>query len=262
MQFKDQLNRIITLNEAPQRIISLVPSITELLFSLDLGDQIVGRTKFCIHPKNQVSDIQRIGGTKNIHYDRIAELKPDLIIGNKEENKREDVEHLENSYNVWVSDVFDLESAYEMISFIGEICSRKKLSNEMIMNLQGSFLQLSPKSYINCIYLIWRSPWIAVGGGTFINDLLQRSGFRNELDHVNRYPTLEQEQLKSLSPQVVLLSSEPFPFKEKHFDEVRHMFPEAVPYLVDGELFSWYGSRLLHSAAYLKHLHSELTGLI
>jgi ABC-type Fe3+-hydroxamate transport system substrate-binding protein len=252
MYFTDQLHRTIFLPNPPQRIISLVPSQTELLVDLGLEERIVGVTKFCIHPKHLKKSKTIIGGTKNYRFEVIDSLLPDLIIGNKEENDREGIEKLAEKYPVWISDIFSLEENYSMIEQIGKITEKEKRAKELIQMIRFSFETPIPKKG-TCVYLIWNEPIMVAGQDTFINVMLEKAGFEN-LIASTRYPVLEKENLQKLNPDFLLLSSEPFPFKEKHLDFFRTLLPQTEIKLVDGELFSWYGSRLIHSEAYFRRL--------
>ena len=256
---QDMLNRTVSVTDAPKRIISLVPSQTELLADLGLDEEVVGITKFCVHPKHWFRTKTRIGGTKTVHIDRVEALQPDLIIANKEENVREQIEALEHIAPVWVSDVNNLDDALYMIRKVALICGKSSTGNEMAKRIETSFASLVQlgKSY-KTAYAIWKDPWMWAGGDTFIHDILQRCGLENVFSKIDRYPEADPAQLKKLNPEVVLLSSEPYPFKEKHVQEIRSVLPNAKIHLVDGEYFSWYGSRLLHASEYLSALLKSL----
>ena len=252
----DQIGREVEVVKTPQRIVSLVPSQTELLYDLGLADRVVGITKFCIHPEEWFRTKTRVGGTKQLHFDTIESLNPDLIIANKEENNWEDIEALEKHFPVWVSDVFDLDSALEMIAKIGMVTGTD--STDLVAEIASEFDKLKPSHRPKKIlYLIWKKPYMAAGSDTFINDMLSRCGFENVLSE-SRYPELTESKILDLNPDVVFLSSEPFPFGPTHMHELEGLLPNASIKLVDGELFSWYGSRLKRSPAYF----SELVGSI
>lgn len=253
--FTDQIGSRIYLEKPPQRIVSLVPSQTELLFDLGLGDKIQGLTKFCVHPPEARKRAQVIGGTKKLHLDKIKALEPDLIIANKEENDREQVEQLAQTIPVWTSDIANLEQALEMISEVGRITGKHPEARVICQRISQSFADLGILSKPRrSLYLIWREPYMAVGGDTFIHDMMQKAGLANVLESEKRYPSLDLARMKALAPEWVLLSSEPYPFGEKHIEEIRKILPESQIKLVDGELFSWYGSRLLKTASYLSDL--------
>lgn len=254
--FTDMLGREVTLDGIPQRIVSLVPSQTELLYDLGLEEEVVGITKFCVHPQAWFRTKKRVGGTKQVHIDKVAALAPDLIIANKEENVQEQIAALTGIAPVWVSDIHDLRGALDMISQIGQLVGKAGKAAEIADRIRDDFDALpswtgSPKKVA---YGIWRQPWMWAGGDTFISDIIGRMGWVNVLSEVLRYPAIEPQDMKQYRPDIVLLSSEPYPFKEIHMAEIRAIMPGVDVALVDGELFSWYGSRLLHSAAYLKTL--------
>ena len=257
MHFKDQLNLTILLDSKPKRIVSLVPSQTEFLFDIGLEKEVVGITKFCIYPSHWLKTKTIIGGTKNVDVEKVRSLKPDLIIGNKEENTKENIEELREIAPVWMSDIFDLEDALEMMSSIGEIVGQQEETQELVDNIKGQFDSFKPDNLkLSVLYLIWRKPYIGVANDTFIDDMLKRCGFKNILADQTRYPVLEK--LSELNPDVLFLSSEPYPFKEKHIQELHEIFPNAKIKLVDGEMFSWYGSRLSESVDYFKWLCTEI----
>ena len=261
--YTDQLNRIITIDSTPKRIVSLVPSQTELLHHFNLNDEVIGITKFCIHPDEWFRNKQRVGGTKQINFEKLKALNPDLIIANKEENDELQLKQLMVDYKVWVSDIKNLDDALHMIHSIGNITGKKHESKKLISEITKTFEVL--RSEINVskkrvCYLIWYNPIMAAASGTFINDMIERSGFENALKDKSRYPLLSVEDLKQIKPELIFLSSEPFPFKQKHIDELKNILPESRFFLVNGELFSWYGSRLLQSAEYFKKLREEIDG--
>ncbi len=240
-----------------QRVMSLVPSQTELLIDLGLGDRLVGRTKFCIHPAAQVNEVPIVGGTKKLHIDRIADLKPDLIIGNKEENDEDQIRELATRFPIWMSDVYHLDDAIEMIRSIGKLVQLDKQAESLANDIRSSFKKLDGLMYGRVAYLIWESPMMAVGPNTFIHDMLNRLGLTNAVEEV-RYPELSNDELCALHPDYLFLSSEPFPYKEKHIRRYNEVLPDAKIMLVDGEMFSWYGSRLLKSVDYFRQLKSSL----
>lgn len=255
------MGRTVRVPSQPQRIVSLVPSQTELLYDLGLEDRVVGITKFCVHPEDWFRNKPRVGGTKKVRLEAIHALKPDLIIGNKEENTRPDIEALSVSYPVWMSDIHNLQEALTMIRSIGKLTRTQEKAAAIASDISVSFDALAGHAFSRkqALYLIWKSPYMAAGRNTFIQYMLDQAGFDNVLDDpLSRYPELSASQIDNHAPEVILLSSEPFPFKGKHTDEVRQRFPDAEVIEVDGELFSWYGSRLRHSAAYFKQLRTGL----
>jgi ABC-type Fe3+-hydroxamate transport system substrate-binding protein len=253
--FTDQLGKTITLDHPPLRIISLVPSQTELLY--DLGANVVGITNFCVHPSACFREKPRIGGTKDIHPDRIAALQPDLIIANKEENDRAQIEALTAQYPVWVSDIRNLADALAMIRSVGELVGKLQKAHALAASIEKGFNELEPLTHpLRIAYFIWRNPWMTAGGDTFIHDMLQRCSFTNIFSTQSRYPTIDPAALTNCD--LVLLSSEPYPFRDKHIAEIQNLLPGVVVRLVDGELFSWYGSRLLQAPLYFRQLLAGL----
>jgi ABC-type Fe3+-hydroxamate transport system substrate-binding protein len=252
----DQMHRTIQVPAHPQRIISLVPSQTELLYDLGLGDRVVGITKFCIHPESWFKTKHRVGGTKKVDLAKVRALQPDLIIGNKEENSRPDIEALAQEFPVWMSDVRDLEGALDMIRRIGEVTGTSNDATRLSAGIEHAFAGLNPTTPPrSAAYLIWRDPLMVAAGRTFISDMLHRAGFTNAFAHRNeRYPEVTPAELAAADPDVILLSSEPYPFSEKHLTGFNMICPGTPVRIVDGELFSWYGSRLLHTPAYMAGL--------
>ena len=260
-KFTDQMGREIEINFPPKRIISLVPSQTELLFDLGLTIEVAGITKFCIHPKDKFKLTTKIGGTKKLDIEKIKSLKPDLIIGNKEENEQQQIEELVKYFPVWMSDIINLSDAHQMIENFGELVNKKEEALMICTQIKNNFEQLeksllgnTPKS---TAYFIWKNPNMLAGKQTFISEMLPYCGLKNVLE-LNRYPEITNEALKTLNPEVVLLSSEPYPFKAKHIEEFKSIWPDAKIKLVDGEMFSWYGSRLLRAADYFNFIGLQL----
>lgn len=253
MLYKDQLGREVEIPSPPQRIISVVPSQTELLY--DLGAQVLGITKFCAHPDAWFRSITRVGGTKQLNLELIASLQPDLIIANKEENEKAQIEALAARFPVWTSDIRHLADACAMITSLGEILERRHSAQLIRQRIEEGFEALTPLPVaVPTAYFIWRDPWMVAGGDTFIHEMMARCGFRNVFEDLPRYPSISLPQLAASACKLVLLSSEPYPFKEKHIAEIREYVPDADVRLVDGEMFSWYGSRLMHAPAYFEAL--------
>jgi ABC-type Fe3+-hydroxamate transport system substrate-binding protein len=259
--FHDQMGHDVQISWPPQRIISLVPSQTELLWWLGLGDRVVGITKFCVHPEEWFHSKTRVGGTKKLDFEKIAALKPDLIIGNKEENEEVQVKQLMEQYPVWMSDIHNLEDAFDMMKGVAEIINKEKKAQELVNDIQKNFGMLFHEKIAShrTAYFIWKEPYMVVGADTFLNDMLKRCKLENIFsDYRGRYPEISKEDLQRQNPEVILLSSEPFPFSAKHIDEFRQICPNAQIILVDGEYFSWYGSRLLDAPAYFAKVLAEI----
>lgn len=261
--FTDQLHRTINISKTPQRIVSLVPSQTELLFDLGLEDKIVGITRFCVHPIHFKSTKTKVGGTKKVKYDKIRELKPDIILCNKEENTKEMVEELEKIAPVHVSDIYTLDDSLELIKQYGEIFACRTQARAIIDKF--NFLLADFKTFITDVtpkkvaYFIWRNPWMVAGGNNIINHILELNKFDNIYKNKPRYPEVEIKKIRlEGDPDIVMLSSEPYPFKEEHAFELGRHTHHAKTVFVDGEMFSWYGTRLLKAFAYFKTLHKRL----
>lgn len=257
----DQMGRPVTFDFPPKRIISLVPSQTELLFDLGLEKEIVGITKFCIHPAEKCKDIPKIGGTKKFHFDKIADLQPSIIIGNKEENDRYHIQQLAEAYPVWMSDIRTLDDALDMIVMIGELTGKEAKATALAIRIHQAFNEIKkgqtgePKR--SAAFFIWKNPYMVAAADTFIHTMLEAAGFLNVFADKTRYPEVTLAEVAARQPDVLLLSSEPFPFSEKHFPEIKKECPQAAIKLVDGEMFSWYGSRMLKAAAYFVNLQNE-----
>ena len=258
--FTDHLGRLVAVPAVPQRIVSLVPSQTELLFDLGVGARVVGVTKFCIHPKSARKSAAVIGGTKQIDFAKIAALEPDLIIGNKEENEQAAITALAAKYPVWLSDIVTLTDAQRMIADVGALVNAEPAAEKLNAEISAGFVALRPAAEPppRALYLIWRGPWMGAGAGTFIHEMLVAGGFFNVLADRPRYPELAAADFTDLQPDAVLLSSEPYPFRAKHLAEIAALCPGARVELVDGEPFSWYGSRLRHTPAYLRGLRANM----
>ncbi len=262
MYYRDQLHRPITLTAPPRRIVSLVPSQTELLAYLGLDEEVVGITRFCVRPEHWFRTKVRVGGTKKVKLATVATLAPDLILANKEENEKSDIEALATEYPVWVSDINDLATALTMIREVGKLTARSERAEQLISDICTAFdhlaTQLSDRTPLRVAYLIWQKPLMVAGNDTFINAMLKQAGLQNIFTQP-RYPAVSLADLQNEAPDVLLLASEPFPFREKHRREWQKLCPQTVVVLVDGEAFSWYGSRLLQAAPYFAKLRAELS---
>jgi len=263
MIIQDQIGRPLELSTIPKRIISLVPSQTELLVDLGLEESIVGLTKFCIHPEFLRKTKTIVGGTKQIHIDRIKALNPDIILCNKEENTKEIVEACEQICPVHVSDIFTIKDALELMQQYGQLFDVVSKSKTLINYIEKEYQAfkdfVNKKPIRNVAYFIWKTPWMVAGKDTFINHLLECNQFCNVFSEMPRYPEIDLKSLKEKSVDVVFLSSEPFPFKEEHITELKEEIGQDILVkLVDGEMFSWYGSRLQYAFDYFKSLRECL----
>ncbi|MCH4821655.1 helical backbone metal receptor [Gramella lutea] len=257
MEFQDQLGRKIELKEFPKRIISLVPSQTELLVDLGLEEYIVGITHYCVHPEYLKKVKTSVGGTKKVNMRKLRDLEPDIILCNKEENTKEMVQELEKVAPVHVSEVKTLHDAYHLMEDYGKIFHCEELAEVMINSMAKKAENLKhlvkdlPKRKV--VYFIWNKPLMAAGQGTFINEMLQLNNFENFLLE-ERYPETNFKELMKSKIDICLLSTEPFPFTKDHKKDFKKISEKVE--LVNGEYFSWYGSRLLEAMEYFKRLHS------
>lgn len=268
----DQMRRPIDLARPPQRIISLVPSQTEFLHDIGLGDKVVGITKFCIHPKAWYKEKKRVGGTKNVDFAAIAALQPDLIIANKEENTQSEIEALAKLYPVWISDIYNLDDALEMMRKIGDFWTGEDaqtaahaIASQISHDFEAYAAKIkieelgAEKKPLRAAYFIWREPYMVAARKTFIDDMLARAGFANAFGALSRYPVLSAADVAAADLAAIFLSSEPYPFKAKHLAEFAALCPNTKIEIVDGEIFSWYGSRLRYAPAYFAQLAAKIS---
>ncbi|KQS93154.1 helical backbone metal receptor [Chryseobacterium sp. Leaf394] len=238
------------------KVVSLVPSITEALFDLGLTEnEIVGRTKFCIHPREKVKNVEIIGGTKNLNLEKIKSLQPDIILANKEENVKEQVEDLMKDFKVMVTNVENIEDNYYLLKTLGNLFNKEEKAQQYNLKIYDVLQNSKINSPVKAAYLIWKNPYMTVGSDTFIDKVLQEIGFKNLFEDRKRYPEIQVEDLAGAD--VIMLSSEPFPFKEKHILELKEIYPNKKIMIVDGEAFSWYGTHIAKCEDYFKELVSE-----
>lgn len=252
----DDLGNRIVLKDYPQRIVSLVPSITLTLFDLGAGDKIVGRTRFCTEPHRQVLDIPIVGGTKKIHLKKLLALQPDIVLGNKEENTPEMFRQIQPHVPFWTCDVANLTDNERMIRQLGSICQQDEKASELISDIRISMQTAQDSSSFKgkkVLYLIWKQPFMSVGCDTFIHAVLEHLGCINIMEEEHRYPVIDH-LMPSMEPDIVMLSTEPYAFTESHFEEIRQYFPESEIMLVRGEYFSWFGSKMKDAGAYFNKI--------
>lgn len=239
------------------KIVSLVPSITEALFDLGLTEnEVVGRTKFCIHPRDKIKNVAIIGGTKNINIEKIKALQPDLILANKEENVKDQVEALMNDFKVTVTNVETIEDNYYLLKNLGKLLGKEDKAQLFNLKIYEVLNQAKLDRPVKAAYLIWNNPYMTIGSDTFIHKILSEIGFENVFRDKTRYPQISTEDLAAAD--VIMLSSEPFPFKEKHVEELRAFYPDKKIMIVDGEAFSWYGTHIAKCENYFKELIAEI----
>lgn len=264
MQFTDQLGTQHTFEKKLFRIVSLVPSQTELLYDLGLEDDIVGITKFCVHPIHFKATKTIVGGTKNVKFDKIKALQPDIIICNKEENTKEIVEELSHICPVWVTDILTIDDNLQMIHDFGQLFNKRTEAQKWIDKINFAYQDfqqfIKEKSIKKVAYFIWANPHMVAGKHTFISELLKLNHFENIYEvKEERYPEIELKKIRlEGDPDYVFLSSEPFPFTDEHAFEIGRFTHHAKTVFVDGEMFSWYGSRLLKAFDYFKKLHTKI----
>lgn len=265
--FTDQLGTQHIFNTTPKRIVSLVPSQTELLYDMGLEDSIVGITKFCVHPFHFKATKKIVGGTKQVKIDKIKELQPDIIIANKEENTLEIVKSLKDICPVWVTNIITIEDNLQMISDFGQLFNKRTDAQKWIDKTNFALTDfqnfVKDKEIQKVAYFIWANPYMVAGGDNFINELLKLNKFENIYDnhpkYEGRYPEIVIQKMRIQGdPDLVLLSSEPYPFKDEHAFELGRHTHHAKTVFVDGEMFSWYGSRLVKAFDYFKQLHHRL----
>lgn len=263
-QFQDQLGTFHTFETSPKKIISLVPSQTELLYDLGLEGNIIAITKFCVHPYHLKSTKEIIGGTKNVKFDKIKALQPDIIIANKEENTLEIVEELRKICPVWVTDIVTIEDNLKMIHDFGQLFNKRteaqKISDKINFAYAAFVAFMKDKPLQKAAYFIWANPYMVAGNNTFINEMLKLNKFENIYENrEERYPEIIIQKMRIQGdPDYVFLSSEPFPFKDEHAFELGRFTHHSKTVFVDGEMFSWYGSRILKAFDYFKTLQSKI----
>jgi iron complex transport system substrate-binding protein len=257
---RDDLGRAVDVPRAPRRVVSLCPSTTETLFALGLGDgRLVGRTDWCRHPRGRVEALASVGGTKKVRSERVAALDPDLIVAVREENDREQIESLAATWPVFVLDPVDVESAIQGVDRLGDVVGAGEIANRLATRIRAAFADLPRAPSLRVAYLIWRKPWMVVGKDTYVDDVLRRLGLVNVgADLEGRYPETDAAALRRARVELLLASSEPFPFDASYFEELRTLVPEAAPVLVDGEAFSWHGARMLEAAVAFRELVPRL----
>jgi len=247
----------IRLDRRPERIVSLVPSTTETLHHLGCEDRVVGVTRFCVHPQPWVRSLPLVGGTKDVDIQRVRALKPDLVLGNCEENTREIFAALEPEFPVYASFPKTVDQAIDDLGSIGRLLQVEKQAEDWRVKIQEQQRELrsirqrlEPFSYA---YLIWRDPWMSVSNDTFIASMLAEAGGTNALgSRSHRFPTLTNSDLMECGADLFLLSSEPFPFRPRHREEIAALgISESRVRFVNGEFCSWHGVRMRSAMAYL-----------
>ncbi len=241
----------------------MVPSQTELLVDLGLEASLVGITKFCVHPVQLKQTKQLVGGTKNCNIDKIKALQPTHILCNKEENTKEIVEACEKIAITHVSEIYTIEDSIALIKTYGQLFFRKTEANALIQKINFKYSNfktfIKEKPVVKVAYFIWRNPWMVAANDTYIDAILALNNFENIYQNKSRYPEVELKKIRlEGDPDLVLLSSEPYPFKEEHAFEIGRHTHHAKTIFVDGEYFSWHGSRLLKAFDYFIALRNRI----
>jgi hypothetical protein len=237
------------------RIVSLVPSITELLFDLGLGAEVVGRTAWCIHPRAALA-VPKVGGTKDVDLERVRALSPTHVIVNVDENRRETYEALREFVpNVLITHPLAPRDNLELYRRIGETFDRQAEADALCARFETAWaaLRAAPDPPdTNVLLLIWQEPWMTVSRDTYVSRTLATIGWQTlPLESAARYPVVEGTAAWLEAVDLVLLSSEPFPFRERHVAAAATLAPGRPVQLIDGEMISWYGTRAIHGLAYL-----------
>ena len=264
----DASGQALTLSVPPRRIVSLIPSTTELLCDLGLADALVGVTVYCSEPRDIVRTRTKVGGEKDPDLAAIRALAPDLVIANVEENVREDVETLRGwGLPVWVTYPRTVAEALAMIRDLGEVTGTQARAQAMLAELQPLYESVSAQSAarppVDVFYAIWRNPYMTVNRDTYISDLLRVCGARNVFaDRAERYPSLTLDEVASRRPQVIVLPDEPFRFRRAHVEDFAG-YPEVPAvrdgriHLVNGKPFSWHGARVAQALRTIPSLFSR-----
>ena len=240
------------------RIVSLVPSLTETIAFLGAVRSLAGITRFCKYPEGIQDKTTVVGGPKDFDIEMIISLKPDVVVAVKEENNKARILALAEKLPVILFDIMHIEDAFEMMLTLGKLLGKEKEAGKTIGEIKNEFASIPnslPKR--KCLYLIWKKPWMAAGKQTFINENLEKLGLENVME--GRYPEVKKENFEQAD--YLLLSSEPFPFRDKHRQEIQQKYPDKKVMLVDGEMFSWYGSRMRKAGNYFRNLFHDLSNI-
>jgi iron complex transport system substrate-binding protein len=247
------------------RLVSLCPSITESLAVLGLAGELVGVTRYCVHPRAALEGVPRVGGTKNPDLAAIRAARPDLVFCNAEENRREDVEALALEFAVDVSLPRRVADVPELLRHFGRLTGRGTAAEMWAARIEEELkgLEARARSSFRFAYLIWRDPWMTVGGDTYISDLLRRVGGRNAFEKkgagTHDYPVVTEAEVLAESPDLLVLPDEPYRFGEKDAAYWRERLPASLVALVKGDDFSWHGTRTLRGLGAAGQLARQLT---
>jgi ABC-type hemin transport system substrate-binding protein len=247
----------------PQRIVSLVPSLTEALFTFGVGERVVGRTRYCTQPPGAVGKAAKVGGTKKVDVGKILCLEPDLVVAVREENTREDIEKLEDvGVPIFVGAPETVEDAIAMLKELAECVEAPAATVEAVLGpierVYRSLREAKPRRVRRCFVPIWKGPYMSVGSDTYVHHVLETCGGENVCGGYTRYPVVSLEEVEELEPEIVLLPDEPYPFSSEDLAEFYALDVPAARedriHLVDGKLLTWYGPRMASSLAQLAAL--------
>ena len=264
-KIEDALDRPLSVREHPTRIVSLVPSVTELLFDLGAGDRVVAVSRYCSEPAHALASLLRVGGQKDPDVAGLLALAPDLVLAVKEENLARDIASIERAgVPVYVADVRSLEDA---VALVGEICDvvdgEARAADAIRTRVQAGIAEarrLAAGLSVRLFCPVWRDPLIGISSDTFMGDLLAACGAelvlagRPQDHHGHRYPKVTLAELRAARPDAILLPTEPYPFTERDVAELSSIAPAAI---IDGKLLQWYGARtagIPHVVAILRRL--------
>lgn len=246
-----------------RRIVSLVPSLTESLVAMGLRDDIVGCTKFCVEPPDLHRQCTLVGGTKDFDRSLILSLHPTHVLANQEENPREAVLDLATKVPTHISFPRAPEDVPSMLRDIGHFLSCPEAAEHWALDIDAMIASLEPRRFKagpRFLYFIWRDPYMLAGVDTYISRLFACAGWQNAIMGLERYPTVRVSELSTLSPDLIILSSEPYPFRRRDADRLKGEWPSAPPILkVDGRLLSWHGTQTLAALRWVADL--DLTRL-
>ncbi len=263
--YTDALNRSINLETPPSRIISLVPSITETLFTFGVGDNVVGITGFCTEPARQVASKAKVGGTKTLDIKSVLELKPDLVIANAEENRQEDIRQLlAAGQRVFVTFPRTVAAAIQMLRQLAQMTGSIEVADPILEDAEQALADAraanTGRTRLRVFCPIWRRPWMTVGPNTYMHDFIAACGGLNIFaERHERYPLSDLDEVARRAPEVVLFPDEPYPFTTKHISELaEYQYVPAVReqriHLLEGKHLCWYGPRIAGSLRYVQSL--------
>ena len=251
MKITDHLNRTVTLSSVPKRVVSLVPSVTETIADMGFASCLVAVTRFCKYPSDVVTTLPKIGGPKKVDIQKIVDLKPDLVVAVKEENDKEQILSLMERVPVFVFDINTIGDSFDMLDRLGAIFNRSEVSARWIRRIQEKMAHYKPGRLAQkTLYIIWKKPWMAAGKSTFIGSMMQLAGFDNMIS--GRYPEIDEKEMSRA--EIILLATEPYHFKASDRAELQAKYPDKEIVIIDGEMFTWYGTHMLQAIDYFAHL--------